>query len=170
MRKNRGKFEVKIPENHKFGKMVSIEKIDLTQSYHKSHHSHRKLQKITTQENATETFHSSKIADWLRTVSWSNDSHPTGLRDPNLPTNIKSYVIKRRPIKMWKIFMIKTEYQQPTKVERHFRASASLKKEFGPLVHQHWYSPSSWNIKWGNTILYNRISFTIWTSLTIVYR
>ena len=35
------------------------------------------------------------IADRLRTVSWSNNSHPTdvvqtGLRVPNLPTNQKT--------------------------------------------------------------------------------
>ena len=41
------------------------------------------------------------IADQLRTVSWGNDSHPTGvvtgLRTLNLPTNRKSRVIKRTP-------------------------------------------------------------------------
>ena len=42
-------------------------------------------------KNATKNFDYTTIADRLRTVSWGNDSHPTGwlngLRDPKLPTN-----------------------------------------------------------------------------------
>ena len=50
-------------------------------------------------KNATKNFDYTTIADQLRTVSWGNDGHPTGvvktgLRDPNLPTNRKSFVIK----------------------------------------------------------------------------
>ena len=40
------------------------------------------------------------IADRRRTVSWSNNSHPTGVDKPvpNLPTNHTSPVIKRKHI------------------------------------------------------------------------
>ena len=47
---------------------------DLTQSYDKSPNTHRKPQKASWQHTNDIT-----IADWLRTVSWGNDNHPTGV-------------------------------------------------------------------------------------------
>ena len=56
---------------------------DLTQSYDKSPYTNRKIQKATWQhKNATKNFDYTKIADRLRTVSWSNNSHPTGVIKP----------------------------------------------------------------------------------------
>ena len=37
---------------------------------------------MTTQKNVTENFNYTTIADRLRTVSWVNDSHPTGVVKP----------------------------------------------------------------------------------------
>ena len=56
-------------------------------------------------KTATKNFDYTTIADRLRTVSWGNDSHPTGvvktgLRDPDIPTNRKSRAIKRIFIKI----------------------------------------------------------------------
>ena len=49
----------------------------LTQSYDKIRYTHRKIQKATRQhKNATKNFDYKTIADWLRTVSWGNDSNP----------------------------------------------------------------------------------------------
>ena len=68
----------------------------------------QKIQKATWQhKNATKNFDYTTIADRLLTVSWGNDSHPTGvvkpvLRDPNLPTNHKSRVIKKTHLKVCK--------------------------------------------------------------------
>ena len=49
-------------------------------------------------KNATKIFDYTTIADRIRTVSWSNSSHPTGVVKPvyerlNLPTHRKSSVI-----------------------------------------------------------------------------
>ena len=56
---------------------------DLTQSYDKSPYTDRKIQKATRQhKNATKNFDYTTIADWLRTISWGNDSHPTGVVEP----------------------------------------------------------------------------------------
>ena len=56
---------------------------DLTQSYDKSPYTDRKIQKATWQhKNATKNFDYTKIAARLRTVSWGNDSHPTGVVEP----------------------------------------------------------------------------------------
>ena len=56
---------------------------DLTQSYNKSPYTDRKIQKATWQhKNATKNFDYTIIADRLRTVSWGNDSHPTGVVKP----------------------------------------------------------------------------------------
>ena len=53
---------------------------DLTQSSDKSPYIHRKIQKAKLQyKNATKHFDYTMIADRLRTVSWGNDSHPTGV-------------------------------------------------------------------------------------------
>ena len=78
---------------------------DLSQSYDKSPYTHRKIQKATWQhKNATKDFDYATIADRLRTVSWSNNSHPAcvvkpGLRALNLPTNRNSRVMKRPNMK-----------------------------------------------------------------------
>ena len=56
---------------------------DLTQSYDKSPYTHRKIQKATWQhKNATKNVDYTTIADRLRTVSWCNNSHPTGVLKP----------------------------------------------------------------------------------------
>ena len=56
---------------------------DLTQSCDKNPYTHRKIQKATWQhKNATKNFDYTTIADRLRTVSWSNSSHPTGVVKP----------------------------------------------------------------------------------------
>ena len=56
---------------------------DQTQSYDKSPYTDRKIQKATWQhKNATKNFDITTIADRLRTVSWGNDSHPTGVVNP----------------------------------------------------------------------------------------
>ena len=53
--------------------------------------------------NATKKFDYTAAADRLRTVSWSNYSHPTGVVNlvygPNLPTPRNSRVIKRTHVK-----------------------------------------------------------------------
>ena len=56
---------------------------DLTQSYDKSPYTDRKIQKATwSHKNATKNFDFTTISDQLRTVSWGNDSHPTGVVKP----------------------------------------------------------------------------------------
>ena len=56
---------------------------DLTQSCDKNPYTHRTIQKATWQhKNATKNFDYTTIADRLRTVSWSNSSHPTGVVKP----------------------------------------------------------------------------------------
>ena len=63
---------------------------DLTQSYDKSPHTDRKIQKASERDhkNATKNFDYTTIADRLRTVSWGNDSHSTGVIKPvyGIPT------------------------------------------------------------------------------------
>ena len=51
-------------------------------------------------KNATKNFDNTAIADRLRTVSWSNNSHPTGVVKPglkgtNLPTHRQSSLTSR---------------------------------------------------------------------------
>ena len=50
-------------------------------------------------KDATKELDNTAIADKLKTVSWSRQSHPTGVvkpvSGPNIPTNHKSCVIKR---------------------------------------------------------------------------
>ena len=57
---------------------------------------------IDDTKNATKKFDYIAVADRLRTVSWSNYSHPTGVVNlvygPNLPTHRNSRVIKRTHI------------------------------------------------------------------------
>ena len=56
---------------------------DLTQSCDKNHYTHRTIQKATWQhKNVTKNFDYTTIADRLRTVSWSNSSHTTGVVKP----------------------------------------------------------------------------------------
>ena len=57
---------------------------------------------LTTKKHH-QNFDYTTIADRLRTASWSNNNHPTGvvlngLRVPNPPTNHKSRVIKSQKI------------------------------------------------------------------------
>ena len=62
---------------------------DLTQFYYKSPKPTGKKQKATWQHtNATNIFDYTTIVDRLRTVSWGNDSHPTGVFKPvyGIPT------------------------------------------------------------------------------------
>ena len=59
-------------------------------------YTHRKIQKATWQhKNATKNFDYTTIADRLRTVSWGNDSNPTGVIKavygiPTFPLTAKS--------------------------------------------------------------------------------
>ena len=56
---------------------------DLTQSCDKIPYTHRTIQKATWQHNnATKNYDYATIADRLRTVSWSNSSHPTRVVKP----------------------------------------------------------------------------------------
>ena len=56
---------------------------DLTQFYDKNPYTDRTIQKATWKhKNATKNFDYTTIADRLRTVSWGNDSHPTGVVKP----------------------------------------------------------------------------------------
>ena len=56
---------------------------DLAQSCDKNPYTYRTIQKATWQhKNATKNFDYTTIADRLRTVSWSNRSHPTGVVKP----------------------------------------------------------------------------------------
>ena len=62
---------------------------DLTQTYDNSPYTHRKIPKATSQQkNITNNFDYTMIANQLRTVSWSNDSHPIGVVKPayRIPT------------------------------------------------------------------------------------
>ena len=65
------------------GRSVGEKGRDLTQSCDKNPYTHRTIQKATWQhKNATKNFDYTTIADRLRTVSWSNSSHPTGVVKP----------------------------------------------------------------------------------------
>ena len=56
---------------------------DLTQSYDKSpiHPQTNPKRNVRTQKRH-QNFDNTTIADWLRTISWGNDSHPTGVVKP----------------------------------------------------------------------------------------
>ena len=57
---------------------------DLTQSCDKSPYTHRKIQQATWQQKTPpKNVDYTTIADRLRTVSWSNNSHPPGVVKPN---------------------------------------------------------------------------------------
>ena len=72
----------------------------LTQSYDKTPYTNRKFENQRTTHKRHQNFDYTTIADRLRTVSWSNNSHPTGVVKPslkgtNLPTHRNSSVIKQ---------------------------------------------------------------------------
>ena len=70
---------------------------DLTQSYDKSPYTNRNVKRAKWQHK--QRFDYTAVANRLRTVSWSNYGHPTGVVNlvygPNLPTPRNSCVIKR---------------------------------------------------------------------------
>ena len=73
---------------------------DLTQSYDKSPYTHGKVKRAKWKHKQRhKKVRLNSGADRLRTVSWSNYSHPTGVVNlvygPNLPTPRNSRVIKR---------------------------------------------------------------------------
>ena len=80
-----------------------------------------KFKKATWQhKNATKNFDYTTIADRRRTVSWGNDSHPTGVvkpyyRIPTFPVTAKAVLSFKN---LWIILLIKAEDQQPTKAEK----------------------------------------------------
>ena len=55
---------------------------DLTRSYDKSPYTHRKIEKATWQHKQRHQNFDDTIEDSLRTVSWSNSSHPTAVVKP----------------------------------------------------------------------------------------
>ena len=62
---------------------------DPSKSYGKRLYSHRKIKKVTRQhKHATKNFDKTTITDRLRTVSWSNNIHSTGMVKPvkGIPT------------------------------------------------------------------------------------
>ena len=63
---------------------------NLSQSYHKSPYTNRKLNNLlTTQKRHKKNFHYTTIVDRLRAVSWSNNSHPTVMSSkPSLLPNV----------------------------------------------------------------------------------
>ena len=72
---------------------------DRTQSYDKSPYTNRNVKRAKRQHKQRHKKVRLHSADRLRTVSWSNNSHPTGVINlvygPNLPTPRNSRVIKR---------------------------------------------------------------------------
>ena len=88
-------------------------------------YTHRIIQKATWQhKNATKNFDYTTIADRLRTVSWSNSSHPTGVVKPvyersTFPLSATAVQSKGHTFKnLLIILLIETEDQHPTKAER----------------------------------------------------
>ena len=75
---------------------------EFTQSYAKSPYTHRKTQKATWQHtNATQNFDYITITDRFRTVSWGNDSNPTGVVKPvyGIPTYpLTAKAVKQLPV------------------------------------------------------------------------
>ena len=81
-------------------KMVREKVRDLTQSYDKSPYTSRNVKRAKWQHKQRhKMFDYTAVADRLRTASWSNYGHPTGVVNlvygPNLPTPRNSRVIKR---------------------------------------------------------------------------
>ena len=77
------------------------------QSYGKSPYTDRKIQKVMRQhKSATKNFDHKTIAERLRTVSWGNDSHPTGVVKPvygipTFPLTAKAVQSKGHTFKNW---------------------------------------------------------------------
>ena len=74
---------------------------DLTQSYDKSPYTNINVKRAKWQhEKRNKKFDYTAIADRLRTVSWGNYSHPTGVvfrfYSAHLPTHRNSCVIERK--------------------------------------------------------------------------
>ena len=76
-----------------------------------------------TTQNATKNYDYTAIADWLRTVNWSNDNQPTGVAKPvygikTFQPTIKAVSSKGHILKFVNIILlIKTEDEQQTKAE-----------------------------------------------------
>ena len=88
----------------------------MTQSCDKNPYTNRKFKNQWTTQNVIINFDYTPIADRLRTVSWSNNSHPTGvvksgLKDTNLPTHHKSSVINRTCIEII-LSIIQTDFHK----------------------------------------------------------
>ena len=67
-------------KRRKTTQLTSIFAAHRRKRYDKSPYTHRKIKKATWQhKNTTNKFDYTTIADRLRTVSWSNSSHPTGV-------------------------------------------------------------------------------------------
>ena len=67
---------------YKFWMSWREKEADLTQSYDNNPYTNRKFKNQWTNKNATKNFDYTTIADRLRTVSLSNNSHPTGVVTP----------------------------------------------------------------------------------------
>ena len=97
-------------------KLLREKGIDLTHSYDKNPYTHRKNKKSNmTTQNTTKNIDYTTIADWLRTVSWSSNSHSTGVVKPgfkgtHLPPHRNSSVIKRKLHDMNSVY--KTDFCQ----------------------------------------------------------
>ena len=63
----------------KKGKIKREKWIDPTQSYDKTPYTNRKFKKKVTTQKRHKNFDYTTIVDRLGTVSWRNDSHPTGV-------------------------------------------------------------------------------------------
>ena len=93
----------------------------------KKPYTYRKFENQRTTQNATKNFDYTTIADRLRKVSWSNNSHPTGVVKPslkgtNLPTHRKSSAINRT----WQernIIIIQTDFQKDGYMFKSFQES-----------------------------------------------
>ena len=76
-------YRIRIPFILHFQSRMREKGGDLTQPCDKNPFTHRTIQKAMWQHKyATKIFDYTTIADRLRTVSWSNSSHPTGVVKP----------------------------------------------------------------------------------------
>ena len=80
-------YIVLMPGRHNFY-TVREKGRDLTKSYDKSYTDRKIIKAMWQHKNATKNFDYTTIADRLRTFSWGNDSHPTGVVKPvyGIPT------------------------------------------------------------------------------------
>ena len=93
-------FALSSPNLFRRRKLAREKGRDLTQSYDKSPCTNRNVRRAKWQhKQRNKKFDYRAVADRLRTVSWSNYGHPTGVVNlvygPNLPTPRNSRVIKR---------------------------------------------------------------------------